>query len=485
MLEKQKTIFIICIVTILGLGSLFSVQAEDSLCSDKNVELQVQNFQKGNLSQEEYEDFLRQCIDHFEETFGKEISARQSDLSEVRDRKGTLESELRYLRGKISGLNTQITQSNLIVENLKLQLQDTETSIELTERRINDYRIQLADVIQTVYEEERKSILGIIFSGGNISSVFRGIVALETLGTQVRDLLDGAEKLENYLAGQHVSMEEEKVGIEREVVYQDYQRGNLQSTKKTKDVLLTKTKGQEDLYQEELAKVQEEAEAKVGELKSKLFNLFDASREITEYEAIEIAGWAADKTGIQPAFLLAIIAHESALGNNVGQCYLTDLKTGRGINVQTGKQDVIIMKATPRSWENNANTNDFSAITGQLGLDWKDTPVSCPYIDKYGVRKGYGGAMGPAQFIPSTWMLYKRKVEQSLGGGFASPWVPEHAFLAAALYLVDLGADGTWRGQYNAAAKYYGEAGSYCTGVLNRIPKWEEKIKSVELTKNR
>ena len=480
MLEKQKTIFIICIVTILGSGSLFSVQAEnlDSLCSDKNVGLQEQNFQKGDLSQEEYEDFLRQCIDHFDEYYGEIESSYQSDLSEVRERKGTLESELRYLRGKISGLNTQITQSNLIVENLKLQLQDTETSIELTERRINDYRIQLADVIQTVYEEERKSILGIIFSGGSISSGFRGIVALETLGTQVRDLLDGAEKLENYLAGQHVSMEEEKVGIEREVVYQDYQRGNLQSTKNTKDVLLTKTKGQEDLYQEELAKVQKEAEAKVGELKSKLFNLFDASREITEYEAIEIAGWAADKTGIQPAFLLAVIEQESALGNNVGQCYLTNLKTGDGVDVWGNKRPEI-MKAKPRTWENNANTNDFLAITEQLGLDWKDTPVSCP------ASYGYGGAMGPAQFIPSTWMLYKRKVEQSLGGGFASPWVPEHAFLAAALYLVDLGADGTWRGQYNAAAKYYGQAGSYCRQVLNRIPKWEEKIKSVELTKNR
>jgi len=273
-------------------------------------------------------------------------------------------------------------------------------------------------------------------------------------------------------------MEEEKVGIEREIVYQDYQRENLQSTRKTKDVLLTKTEGQEDLYQEELAKVQKEAEEKVGELKNKLFNLFDASREITEYEAIEIAGWAADKTGIQPAFLLAIVEQESALGNNVGQCYLTNLKTGDGVDVWGNKRPKI-MKATPRSWENNANTNDFSAITEQLGLEWKNTPVSCP------LSYGYGGAMGPAQFIPSTWMLYKRKVEQNLGGSLASPWVPEHAFLAAALYLVDLGADGTWRGQYNAAAKYYGQAGFYCRQVLDRIPKWEGKIESVELTKNK
>jgi peptidoglycan hydrolase CwlO-like protein len=480
MLEKQKTILIICIAMILGLGNFSSAQAEDfdSLCGDSNVELQEQNFQKGELSREEYEDFLRQCINHFDEYYGEIESSYQSDLSEVREKKGTLESELRYLRGKISGLSAQITQSNLVVGNLKLQLQDTESSIGLTERRINDYRIQLADVIQSVYEEERISILGIIFSGGSISSVFREIVALETLSTQVRDLLDGAEKLESYLADQHVSMEEEKVGIEREIVYQDYQRENLQSTRKTKDVLLTKTEGQEDLYQEELAKVQKEAEEKVGELKNKLFNLFDASREITEYEAIEIAGWAADKTGIQPAFLLAIVEQESALGNNVGQCYLTNLKTGDGVDVWGNKRPKI-MKATPRSWENNANTNDFSAITEQLGLEWKDTPVSCP------LSYGYGGAMGPAQFIPSTWMLYKRKVEQNLGGSLASPWVPEHAFLAAALYLVDLGADGTWRGQYNAAAKYYGQAGSYCRQVLNRIPKWEEKIKSVELTKNK
>lgn len=479
MIKKQKATFIISLIIALGLGKLSFAMAEDlsSLCSDKNVDRQEQKFQNEETSREEYEEFLHQCIDYFDEHYGKIESSYQSNLSEVRNRKKTLEGELSYLRGRINNLTGQIAQSNVIVGSLELQLQDTESSIELTKKRVNSYRIQLADLIQAVYEEERKPLLTVIFSGEDISSIFQEIVALETLGTQVEDLLNGAKQLEVYLAEQQVSMKTEKTEIKKEIAYQNYQKENLQSTQSTKDVLLAKTKGKENLYQEELTKVRKEANDKVGELKNRLFDLFDANREISEYEAIEIAQWAADETGIQPAFLLGIIEQESAVGKNVGQCYLTNIKTGDGVDVSGNKRSKI-MKATPRSWENNANTNDFLAITEQLGLNWKETPISCP------LSYGYGGAMGPAQFIPSTWMIYKKKIEKNLGGSFANPWVPEHAFLAAALKLVADGANGTWRGQYNAAAKYYGQAGYYCQQVLNRIPKWEEKIKAVELTKN-
>jgi len=44
-----------------------------------------------------------------------------------------------------------------------------------------------------------------------------------------------------------------------------------------------------------------------------------------------------------------------------------------------------------------------------LGLDPYSTQVSCP------MSFGWGGAMGPAQFIPSTWILYKSKLSSILG----------------------------------------------------------------------
>ena len=77
--------------------------------------------------------------------------------------------------------------------------------------------------------------------------------------------------------------------------------------------------------------------------------------------------------------------------------------------------------------------------------------------------------MGPAQFIPSTWMLLENRIASALGESVSSvnPWSPQDAFMASALYLSDLGAGaGTYSSEKNAACKYYsGLPCGYVTGA--------------------
>jgi hypothetical protein len=79
--------------------------------------------------------------------------------------------------------------------------------------------------------------------------------------------------------------------------------------------------------------------------------------------------------------------------------------------------------------------------------------------------------MGPAQFIASTWMLLKDRVVAALGlSSPANPWKPMDSFMAAGLYMYDLGAASTQAysttAQKNAACKYYsGRACGYVTGA--------------------
>jgi membrane-bound lytic murein transglycosylase B len=92
----------------------------------------------------------------------------------------------------------------------------------------------------------------------------------------------------------------------------------------------------------------------------------------------------------------------------------------------------------------------FLRITGAVGRDPAATRVSCPF------STGYGGAMGPAQFIPSTWALFESRIASAAGVASPDPWNPEHAFMAASIYLGDLGASsGTESGMRNAACRYY------------------------------
>ena len=95
----------------------------------------------------------------------------------------------------------------------------------------------------------------------------------------------------------------------------------------------------------------------------------------------------------------------------------------------------------------------FLAITAELGMDPDITPVSCPMRDSRGNQIGWGGAMGPAQFIPSTWMGYKDKVS-AVTGKSANPWDIRDAFIAAAIKLKAGGA-GTIDGEWAAAMIYF------------------------------
>ena len=67
-----------------------------------------------------------------------------------------------------------------------------------------------------------------------------------------------------------------------------------------------------------------------------LFQMVGVSKVPTFGEALEVAKSAAALVNLRPAFLLAEISQESAIGKNVGQCMITDLTSGNGKKVSSG-----------------------------------------------------------------------------------------------------------------------------------------------------
>lgn len=391
----------------------------------------------------------------------------EKDISKTQQEKNTLQNQVSILKKKIEKLNLQIQQSNTMIGDITIQIKDTGNSIEKTTLKIDDSRGNLADILKTIYQEDQKSLVEILISSDKISDFFSSLSALEDLNSKSRQLISDIRELKVSLEEQKQSLDEEKEDLGRIAKIQILQRGESTNTKKEQEKLLEQTKGKESEYQKLLTASQKKA----AEIRARIFELMGVPKAPTFGEALDIAKFVADITGVRPAFLLAILEQESAIGKNVGQCYLVNKNTGEGVRVSNNAKATKTMHPT-------RDVPHFLNITTELGRDPFKTLVSCP------MSFGWGGAMGPAQFIPSTWVLYDDKVKEIIQS--ADPWSIRDSFLAAALYLTDYGAakktrDAEWRaamiyfsGSTNSRYSFYGNS------VLSRADTIEGLIQDIE-----
>ena len=426
-----------------------------------------------NLSKEEYEVLLKKCEIYYQQ----ESQKIEKDLNKTTKEKKTLQDKIYWLKNTIKNLDYQIYQSNLVIKDIGFQMEDTKTSIEKTSLKIENSREQIANILRTIYEKDQKSLIEILLFEKELSGFFNDLTALETLNSKSRQLLDETKKLKTVLENQEQSLDEEKQELEEVIIIKSLQKKENADIKKQKEYLLTKTKGEEALYQKHLKEVQ----ARAQEIMKRSLRLIGVAEAPSFGEAIEIVKNVGGLVGVRPAFLLAIISQESAIGRNVGQCYVTDKKTGTGI-YKSGEPIKRIMH----------NTRDLPIFLEITGDDFSKMPVSCwipdcikPWtnyhckasVDLQGnvacawkgyVPFGFGGAMGPAQFIPSTWNIIKDRV-QKIVNKIPNPWNITDSFTASALYLYDLGAGAkTTQKEITAASSYYGGSYSYAKQVMIR-----------------
>ncbi|MFH1575327.1 MAG: lytic murein transglycosylase [Candidatus Nealsonbacteria bacterium] len=414
----------------------------------------------------------RQALEEELEKLEEQIAGYDKNIAATAQEKKTLENTIASLKNKIKKLDLQISQSNIIIKDLGFQIDDTEISIDKTSLKIDEGKTRLAAILQKTYEEDQRPLVEILISEG-LSDFFDNLVALEALNVKNRELLTNIKSLKFYLEDQKQSLDDEKGALEKQVEIQALQRQQSTATKQEQDSLLKLTEAEYQKQLTEKTSVEKQAQA----IRGRIFELIGIPEAPTFGEAYEIAKFVSERTGVRPALLLAVLTQESNIGKNVGQCYLKDTTTGNGIRVN----GTFISKVMKPS----RDVQPFLQITESLGRDYLNTPVSCP-IPSVG---GYGGAMGPAQFIPSTWMIYKNRVAE-LKGSSADPWNISDAFLAAAVYLSDVGATKqTHDYEWCAALSYFAGSCSlsnqiryefYGDSVMALAAKYEQDIKNMQ-----
>lgn len=370
-----------------------------------------------------------------------DIANNKGTLSELQKQRATLERDISILDAKIKNAQLQIKQTDLTLKKLQTNISEKKSSIAEVDGKVMRGEESLAQILRRTRQMDDISLTALVLSSGSLSDVFREIDDFNSIEDALGDSFREMEALRAELTGHKRELEEKEDEAQQVRKAQVIARQTIQKDEAEKKQILTATKGQEKTYQQLIADKQRQAAA----IREALFGLRD-SAAIPFGTALDYAKEASAASGVRPAVILAVLTQESALGQNVGSCYVTSLDTGAGVAKNTGRVFSAVMKPS-------RDIEPFLEITKAVGRDWPTTPVSCPQ----GV--GYGGAMGPAQFIPSTWKLYKARLSRATGESFPDPWNGRTATFAAAFLLKDNGGSGGGRAaERRAALKYFAGA---------------------------
>ncbi len=409
--------------------------------SNSEIELCFSSNKLDDYCSRQGDEACRNILEKCENYLGEVQRQYEQDIERTEEEKRSLANQIASLENRMNQLDHQIRQSEVRIRDLGFQITSTQESINRMNLKIEDHQEQLTDILRVIEKEDRKSVLEILVADESLSGFFNNLTSLERLSRESQNILNEVRDLRNSLETEEQRLARERQEAQRQAEIHALQKQESAAARREQEYLYGLT---EEEYQRQMSEKQfiEERAQEIMNRRLALVGLPES--EMPSFgEALEIARWVEGITGIRPAFLLAIITQESALGRNVGECYLRDADAGSGIRISTGAHVSNLMAVPPRSARNDPAR--FLEITRILGLDPYSTPVSCPF------QIGYGGAMGPAQFIPTTWWNQRPQLISILGRE-PNPWKLQDSFLASATYLANLGGIHNER---TAALRYY------------------------------
>ncbi|MDB5266138.1 MAG: hypothetical protein JWM39_851 [Parcubacteria group bacterium] len=422
-------------------------------------------------------------------------AALQSQLDQVEAQITQTQGTLTTLHGQHSSLQNDINILDTGIKKAQLQVQATQIQIQALNENItvhastigqlsgklSDEQASLAQIVRETREVDDESLVELVFSAQDVSGFFNDLDSFATLKQQLGASSQQLTQTKSATETEKQSLEDQKTQQTQLEAVQAAAKQSIVDQQNQKKTLLAQTTTKETTYQSIFNAQQQTA----TQIRAELFALAGGNGTITLPIAITLATQAGAATGVRPALILGILKQETNLGQNLGNgVWTVDMSPTRDQPV-------------------------FKVIMANLGLDPNSVKVSKAQAG------GWGGAMGPSQFIPSTWACYAGYINTTTGscgkgtdGTYAGPWTYDaskdrlakdaghpstpsnpynnlDAFTATALLLADNGASAKtpaaerlsalryyagWGGATNPAYSFYGD------GVMNYATQFQSDI---------
>lgn len=390
----------------------------------------------------------------------------------------SLERDVDLLEAEVYKAQLGVQARSRAIALLTDQIGEKEEVISILNERMAKQEQSIAELIRKTQEVDDFSLIELLLSNQNFSEFFEDFESFRSINDSLNNSMAALRDIKADTHLQVNSLEEKQMTEAEMKAAQEREKARIEQQEAEKEQILAVTKGEEQAYQELLESQQKTA----AQLRAQLFELLGGGGGIPLPQAVELSQYASGKTGVPASLILAVLEQETNIGSHLGSCAYTDTREGRA--VMHPDRDLPV----------------FLAIADALGFNASTRQVSCPIISG-GQRVGWGGAMGPSQFIPSTWAIYGGIV--NTGGGWtydansdvirringnsspANPFNNRDAFLATALLLRDNGANGTYAGDRLAALRYYAGWGGasnpanafYGDQVMQRKAKFVDQIR--------
>lgn len=387
----------------------------------------------------------------------QEIRDQQMILDQKKAQTSQIQTQVNQLTTQVKQVQRNIDAKNSVIKEIGSDISIKDQTVSQLNDKLDRSTDVLAEIVRAKNKVDDISLVEIMFVHENMSDFFVTVDSVSTIQKSIYDLLGQVRELRGLT-------EEEKIKLEEKQLREQELKAKIEVEKK--QVVVKQTQEQSNLAtakgieQTEAQKLAEK-QAKAASIRTALFALRDTGN-LTFEQAQAFAESASRTTGVRAAFILGILKQETNIGQYLGSCVITDLNSAAMRNVKSGAVYTDGIHPT-------RDLPTLKDVLTRLGRNPLDTLVSCPQ------SFGYGGAMGPSQFIPSTWKLYENKIAQTLGVSTADPWIAQHAIMGTALLLRDNGAvSGDPVSEKNAACKYY--SGQSCAATNPAVASYGNSV---------
>lgn len=178
----------------------------------------------------------------------------------------TLNNQVAIFNAQINKLQIEINITEDDIDQTKLEILQLEYGIDETEEDILSQKSNLGQVIQAISEYDQTSQLEMILSNQDFSSFFNQMTYLDNLQNGVKEEVEQLKTLKEKLNSDKESEEHKKERLEESREQLDNQKLSLASQRKTKQNLVSYTKGEESKYQQMLANIEAQKKSLLGDI---------------------------------------------------------------------------------------------------------------------------------------------------------------------------------------------------------------------------